>query len=372
MSASATSERPGPIAVAPRPAAAKTAERSRHRLRPRLQLGRGHARPCTTPRSIAARRRPETSTSRATIARDHPGRPDPVLDQHHQHGEHEHLVGDRVEQRAERRGRAAAAARSGRPASPSPSRRRRATVAHAFVVGEAPRRRAGRRREPRPPGRRSADRGASSAVRIRGRMPHVLESPGRKSRRDRDPRSSGALRELGIGSGRRLLRGRPRRAPRALRRRGLPDRPRAGSRELSRRRADCSKRRSGPERRRSILATASLPRTRLSRALRRGCRRSSGSGLRASAIELMGSKTEARTAMRAARACRSSRGQPTRSRRRGGDRRARGRARLPAASKGGRGRRRQGDEGGRVGGRGRGGRSRRRSARAAAYFADAA
>ena len=57
----------------------------------------------TTPRSIAARRRPGDEDLAHDDQRDHPGRVDAVADEHHEHREDEHLVGDRVEQRAERR-----------------------------------------------------------------------------------------------------------------------------------------------------------------------------------------------------------------------------------------------------------------------------
>ena len=60
----------------------------------------------TTPRSIAARRRPETRNSRATIAATiQPGKT-PWSISTISVGQHEHLVRDRVEQRAERRGAA--------------------------------------------------------------------------------------------------------------------------------------------------------------------------------------------------------------------------------------------------------------------------
>ena len=64
----------------------------------------------TTPRSRAARRRPEISSSRDDDRGDHPGREHVLVDQDDQRRHHEQLVGDRVEERAERR-RAAAAAR---------------------------------------------------------------------------------------------------------------------------------------------------------------------------------------------------------------------------------------------------------------------
>jgi hypothetical protein len=50
---------------------------------------------------MAARRRPETSSSRATI-NAHPAREHPLVEEHDQHGEHEELVRDRIEERPER------------------------------------------------------------------------------------------------------------------------------------------------------------------------------------------------------------------------------------------------------------------------------
>ena len=107
------------------------------------------------------------------------------------------------------------------------------------------------------------------------------------------------LRELGDRLGRRLLGGRPRGAAPARRRRGVSDRPRPGGGELSRRREDPRRGAAGGRRGDPSRATASSPRTPPSRA------RSRKSGLTwigppSSAIELMGSKTEARTAMQAA------------------------------------------------------------------------
>ncbi len=70
-----------------------------------------------------------------------------------------------------------------------------------------------------------------------------------------------ACREMGITDGRRLLRRRPRRAARALRRRGLPHRPAARPRVLPRSASASSRSRNGRAPRRSIPATASCPST---------------------------------------------------------------------------------------------------------------
>ena len=58
----------------------------------------------TTPRSIAARRSPEIASSRATIAATIQAGCDTLADEHHQRDHHQHLVRDRVEESAERRG----------------------------------------------------------------------------------------------------------------------------------------------------------------------------------------------------------------------------------------------------------------------------
>jgi hypothetical protein len=57
----------------------------------------------TMPRSTAARRSPEIRNLAGDDRGHHPAREDPLADQDDECREHEHLVGDRVEERAERR-----------------------------------------------------------------------------------------------------------------------------------------------------------------------------------------------------------------------------------------------------------------------------
>ena len=87
----------------------------------------------------------------------------------------------------------------------------------------------------------------------------VRQDPHRQSRRDRLPRHAHgeASRHR---DGRRLFRGRCRRAARRDGRRSDPDRPAAGARKLSRHRTHHRRRQAQRRRRRSIPATASCPR----------------------------------------------------------------------------------------------------------------
>ena len=144
------------------------------------------------------------------MADDHPAREDVLVDQHDEHREHEQLVGDGIEQRAERRRVPADAARSGRRTSPcviaAMKTRRRPVV----VVREVPLEQQRRRPE------RTA-RARSSAGR---RRRHLL---GENTRRAASRRfwsriaarsrcgSSAPLRELGISRVGRLFGGGPRR-----------------------------------------------------------------------------------------------------------------------------------------------------------------
>ena len=57
----------------------------------------------TTPFSIAARRSPEIEELACHDRRHHPRRRNAFGDQHHERRHHQHLVGDRIEERAERR-----------------------------------------------------------------------------------------------------------------------------------------------------------------------------------------------------------------------------------------------------------------------------
>ena len=85
-----------------RPRAPEAADRGRHRLRPRLQLAE-----VARLDDDAALDRGEAQPRDQDLAGDdrghHPAREDPLADQDDQRREHEHLVGDRVEERAERR-----------------------------------------------------------------------------------------------------------------------------------------------------------------------------------------------------------------------------------------------------------------------------
>ena len=107
----------------------------------------------------------------------------------------------------------------------------------------------------------------------------VREGPGREPGRDRDPGHAGA-RGDGHRLGRRLLRGRPRDAPRARGRRGLPARPAGARRELPHDREDHRGRQASRAPRRSIPATASWPRTPPSPTRARGGGASSSSARR--------------------------------------------------------------------------------------------
>ena len=179
------------------------------------------------------------------------------------------------------------------------------------------------------------------------------------------------LRELGIGIGRRLLRGRPRLAPRRAsptRRTSLGPGPAAESYLDRERLLEAAAARRAP--RRSTPATASSPRTPASRAPSR----SAGLvwiGPPPEAIERDGLEDRGARAHAAPPASRSSRGRPSRSSSADEVVRARRRARLAARDQGVGGRRRQGPEGRRAARTRPSAHSSRRAARAQAYFADA-
>ena len=232
----------------------------------------------TTPRSIAASRRPGDEDLAHDDRGDHPrGR-------------------DALARRASRAPRARAPCRrSGRGASRAPTSGSSGARA-SRRTGRSP----SRRRRPRSPSRRDSGKsqakrttttGTASARatvswsgeghrsgRIRGAMAPSQGSR-RQPRRDRDPRLPHAARAR-HRLGRRLLGGRPRaRCTSRVADEAYPHRARP-----RRRRATCaatrsSRRRCAPGRRRSIPATASSPRTRRSRAPSR-TPGSSGSGRR--------------------------------------------------------------------------------------------
>ena len=261
----------------------------------------------TTPRSSAASRRPLIEQLAADDRRDHPGREDTGVEQHDERREHEHLVGDRVEQRAERGGLPGAP----RDAAVEPVGRHRDAEdgrAPVVVAVEVDGEQQHHERRERDAGDRELVGEASSSGENTSR---VLQGPCREPGRDRDPRLPRAARArhpLGRG----LLRRRPRSAPRAPRGRGVR---RSAARTAAESYLDVGEARSPPSsaraRRRCIRATGSSPRTPASRAPSR----TAGVvwiGPPPEAIELMGRRrSRARGCRR--QACRSSPARPSRS-----------------------------------------------------------
>ena len=312
----------------------------------------------TTPRSIAAWRSPVISTSRTTIAATIHAGTTPLPDEHHEHREHEHLVGDRVEQRAERRGAAVPAREP--PVEPVGRHRDAEDRGRPVgVAGEVPGEEQRRRTEPKRPARRSADRRTSR---------HAEENTARScSTRFSSPtgarsRSASSARCASSGSARVAVYSEGDRGALHV---AYADEsfligPTPAAESYLARRAD-------PRRRGAGRRAGDPSRLRLPRRERGFARAVEDAGLvwigpPPAAIELMGNKTAARTAMQDGR--RADHPRHDRSRRLGrGAARARRGDRLPAPDQGGGGRRRQGDGGRALARRRRSRRSRRRGAR---------
>ena len=92
----------------PRARGGEAADRCGDRLSPRLQLSEvaGREYDSALDRGLAEARDQNLAHD---DRRDHPRRHDPLAHEHHERGEHEHLVGDRVEERADGRGAALSA-----------------------------------------------------------------------------------------------------------------------------------------------------------------------------------------------------------------------------------------------------------------------
>ncbi len=173
----ATVVAPAPAAASPPTPAATPVTTS--------SASRGHARPSRR-RARAPRDGDPRRGTRARRSRDHPGGEHVRPDEDDQHREDEQLVGDRVEQRAERRG-VRPRRRAMRPSNqsvaiadreqrPSPSSRvgKSQTKSTITTGTEAP-------------GPPSADPRSSPVGRIRGTCRPSPPDPGRQPRRDRDP-----------------------------------------------------------------------------------------------------------------------------------------------------------------------------------------
>ena len=188
----------------------------------------------TMPRSIAARRSPETRNSRATIAATiHAGR-DALCDQHHERRHHEHLVGDRVEQRAEGRRLVPAA---GEPAVDLIGRHRDDEDGRrpVVVIGEIPGEQDDDDGNRQSPCERQLIGDGHRWGRIRGEHGALHQSARREPRRDRRQDLPDAPRAR-HRSRRGVLRRRPRAHAYARGGRGVSDRARPRRRELSARR----------------------------------------------------------------------------------------------------------------------------------------